>query len=178
MSDATRAISLQEAVKAVGSAGDYKIVLEAAKAFNTFMTTADAVGAKVSVPGAEPAAPAARVPPKPVAAKPVAAKSPVKPVKAAKPVKTEEELAAELIAEAEAEQAAETEAEQAADEAEGGGEGATQDDVGQVISDLLAAKKRNEVISLLKKFKATSKSGVKPEDYDEFVAEGNELLAG
>lgn len=176
MSDATRAIALQEAVKVSGGKGDPAAVIAAAEKFNTFMT-ADSKPATVSVPGAEPAAPAPRVPPKPV--KPPTQlpprKPPVKPVKAAKPVKTEDELVAEAIAEADAEQEA---ADAAAAEAEGEqAEGATLDDVGQVISDLLAAKKRNEVIALLKEYGATSKSGVPAESYDEFVAKGNELLA-
>jgi hypothetical protein len=52
----------------------------------------------------------------------------------------------------------------------------TKEQVGEIISKLLSAKLREEAIGLLKDFKATSVSGVKPADYEKFVAAGKVLL--
>lgn len=174
MSEATRAIALQEAVKVKGDSKSYADVLTAAKAFHEFMTADSKPAQSMSTPGKEPAAP----PPTKSAAKPAAKPATVKPTvkPPLKPVKSEEEAAAELQADADAEVAAETAAEEAAIGDEADPQAATIDDIGQVISDLLAGKKRNECVALLKKFGATSKSGVKPEDYGAFVQEGNAIL--
>jgi hypothetical protein len=83
----------------------------------------------------------------PLALKPAAA---LKPTKAAKPV------AAPKPAEPETEAEAVT--------------------VGSVVDSLLKAKKRDEAVALLKKYGATSVSGVKAAKAAEFIAEGLEIL--
>jgi hypothetical protein len=102
------------------------------------------------IPGRAPAAPTA-----PVA--PVA-----KPVAAAKPAKAKPAPAPKPVEEPEADEAPATDT--------------TKEQVGEIISKLLSAKLREEAIGLLKDFKATSVSGVKPADYEKFVAAGKVLL--
>ena len=58
-------------------------------------------------------------------------------------------------------------------EADEGDEG---DTVGNVVSRLLKAQKRDEAVALLKKFGATSVSGVKKAKEAEFIAEGLGIL--
>ena len=87
---------------------------------------------------------------------PVAAPAPApvaKPAPAPKP---------ELVEESEADEAPATDT--------------SKEQVGEIISKLLSAKLREEAIGLLKDFKATSVSGVKPADYEKFVAAGKILL--
>jgi len=103
-------------------------------------------------PTATPAAPA----PKPELA-PVA-----KPVAAAKPAKAKPAPAPKPVEEPEADEAPATDT--------------SKEQVGEIISKLLSAKLREEAIGLLKDFKATSVSGVKPADYEKFVAAGKVLL--
>ncbi len=167
MSEATRAIALTEAVKTVGAEGDAAKILAVAAQFHTFLQSDAKPNASTSLAPvhAEPPKNATTKTAAPAAAKPAAAKP--APAKKAPPAKTEEQLAAEALAAAEAEQ-------NAADAA--GDAGANKEAVGAVVAALLAAGQRNEAINLLKKFGASSVSGVKAEDYDAFVAEGNELL--
>jgi hypothetical protein len=93
--------------------------------------------------------------PAPAPAAPVA-----KPVAAAKPAKAKPAPAPKPEPEADEAPATDTSKEQ----------------VGEIISKLLSAKLREEAIGLLKDFKATSVSGVKPADYEKFVAAGKILL--
>ena len=94
---------------------------------------------------------------------PVAAPAPApvaKPVAAAKPAKAKPAPAPKPEPEADEAPATDT----------------TKEQVGEIISKLLSAKLREEAIGLLKDFKATSVSGVKPADYEKFVAAGKVLL--
>jgi hypothetical protein len=93
--------------------------------------------------------------PVPAPAAPVA-----KPVAAAKPAKAKPAPAPKPEPEADEAPATDT----------------TKEQVGEIISKLLSAKLREEAIGLLKDFKATSVSGVKPADYEKFVAAGKILL--
>ena len=96
---------------------------------------------------------------------PVAAPAPApvaKPVAAAKPAKAKPAPAPKPVEEPEADEAPATDT--------------TKEQVGEIISKLLSAKLREEAIGLLKDFKATSVSGVKPADYEKFVAAGKVLL--
>jgi hypothetical protein len=85
-----------------------------------------------------------------------------KPVAAAKPAKAKPAPAPKPVEEPEADEAPATDT--------------TKEQVGEIISKLLSAKLREEAIGLLKDFKATSVSGVKPADYEKFVAAGKVLL--
>jgi len=96
---------------------------------------------------------------------PVAAPAPApvaKPVAAAKPAKAKPAPAPKPVEEPEADEAPATDT--------------SKEQVGEIISKLLSAKLREEAIGLLKDFKATSVSGVKPADYEKFVAAGKVLL--
>lgn len=96
---------------------------------------------------------------------PVAAPAPApvaKPVAAAKPAKAKPAPAPKPVEEPEADEAPATDT--------------SKEQVGEIISKLLSAKLREEAIGLLKDFKATSVSGVKPADYEKFVAAGKALL--
>ena len=96
---------------------------------------------------------------------PVAAPAPApvaKPVAAAKPAKAKPAPAPKPVEEPEADEAPATDT--------------SKEQVGEIISKLLSAKLREETIGLLKDFKATSVSGVKPADYEKFVAAGKVLL--
>ena len=55
---------------------------------------------------------------------------------------------------------------------------ASEDTVANVVSRLLKAQKRDEAVALLKKYGATSVSGVKAAKTAEFIAEGLEILLG
>jgi hypothetical protein len=85
-----------------------------------------------------------------------------KPVAVAKPAKAKPAPAPKPEPEPEADEAPATDT--------------TKEQVGEIISKLLSAKLREEAIGLLKDFKATSVSGVKPADYEKFVAAGKVLL--
>ena len=52
----------------------------------------------------------------------------------------------------------------------------SKEQVGKVVSNLLAANKRPQAVALLKKFGATSVSKVSESDYAAFVSEGNAEL--
>jgi hypothetical protein len=142
-----RATALVEAVKVHGTEGNTDVVLATARAFYAFIVSPPTVtGGTGTVPAPAPAAPVA---------KPVAAAKPAKakPAPAPKP---------EPVEEPEADEAPATDT--------------TKEQVGEIISKLLSAKLREEAIGLLKDFKATSVSGVKPADYEKFVAAGKVLL--
>lgn len=169
MSQSTRVVALMEAVKLAalpGGSGVAASVVVAAERFNAFLEADTVAITGASKPGAEPPKPPPTPPAKPAAAKPAP-----KPAAAPKPpAKTEEQLAAEAMAAAEAEAAAEDAAAAAADTE------ATEEAVGEVITRMLAGGKRPQAIALLKKFGATSKSGVKIGDYAAFIAEGRAEL--
>lgn len=162
MSEATRAMALDQAVKIViAQCVKGADVLPLAEQYNEFLTadstnkTAGATTAKPATTAAKPAAAAA----KPAAAKP-----------AAKPAKTEDDLANEAIA-------AQREREAAQDAAEAAGDGGpTKEQVGEAINAMLAANLRKEAVALLAKFGAKSVSGVPVEKYAELVEEAEGLL--
>lgn len=68
----------------------------------------------------------------------------------------------------------EPEADEADEDEETGPSG---DDVKAVISKLLEDGQRDELVALLKKYKATSFSGVKVADYPKFIAEGKQITS-
>lgn len=85
---------------------------------------------------------------------------------AAKPAKTEEQLAAETLARVAATEAA-TEAEET---------GATKEQAGEALNELLKANKKAQAIALLKKFGAASLSGIPADKYGEFIEQANDVL--
>lgn len=89
-----------------------------------------------------------------------------KPTKPAKPAKTEEQLAAETLARVAATEAA-TEAEET---------GATKEQAGEALNELLKANKKAQAIALLKKFGAASLSGIPADKYGEFIEQANDVL--
>jgi hypothetical protein len=145
-----RATSLVEAVK-IADEHDAETVLALADKFYAYIT-------QESRPNnpqfAGPVVATNITPPAPVKAVPVenATPAPAKPAKA-KPVKAAPAPKPELPA-----------------------SDTSKEEVGEIVSKLLSAKLREEAIGLLKKFKATSVSGVAASDYAAFVAEGKQLL--
>jgi hypothetical protein len=136
---ATRAIALQEAVKAAGTSGA-ETILEIAGLFHDFI-----------IAGEQAAAPAV--------SKPTAEPKPPKAAAAVKPPKAEPKPAPKTDM----------------DEVDPKGE---PDTVGNVVSRLIKGGKRDAAVALLKKYKATSVSGVKEADQAAFISEGlDELLA-
>ena len=152
-----RATALVEAVKVLSGRENQNSIREvmlAAQDFFEFLTQDSVALPSDSAILARPAGAVAAPAPAPVA-KPVAAAKPAKakPAPAPKP---------ELVEESEADEAPATDT--------------SKEQVGEIISKLLSAKLREEAIGLLKDFKATSVSGVKPADYEKFVAAGKVLL--
>ena len=101
----------------------------------------------------------------------VALESGAKPTAAAQPAKGKAEPKASKPAPEPAppvDEAAEPEADETAETAD--------NTVANVVSRLLKAQKRDEAVALLKKFGATSVSGVKKTKEAEFIAEGLEIL--
>lgn len=158
MTEATRTIALQAAAQVLAGNGDADLVLAAAEKFHAFVV-ADLVPPTASRATAGSQKPQTL----PGSATKPPGKAPAAPKPAAKPpVKTEEQVADEALA--------------------GGGENAyeaNKEGVGAVVAALIAkgAEARKEAIALLKKYGATSVSGVKESDYEAFVAEGSEILA-
>lgn len=151
MTEITRATALQAAAQVFAGTGRPDTVLAAAETFHAFILT-DAAPEQVS----SRATTGAKTPPslKAAPAKPAAAK----PAQAPAPAKVEQPPAA----------------------AEGDNAYLpTKEGVGAIVAALIAkgAEGRKEAIGLLKKYQATSVSGVKESDYPEFVAEGSEILA-
>jgi hypothetical protein len=148
MSDATRAVALTQAVTLAVAAG-----LGAAE------TVEIAESFNTFMNGDRPAAPASTG-------------GAVAP--AATPTKTPPKPAAKPAADKPAAKPADDSAKKAAaDKLE-----AQKTRVGAIVSQLLEADRRAEAVALLKKFGATSVSGVKAKDYTTFITEGDELLGG
>ena len=145
---APRAIALQEANKL--GLTDADSVLAAARAFVDFILAGD-------VPSPAPAQPAA---PKSAAPKPVKVAKPVAAPEADPKVASKGKDAPEAAPEADL----------------GPANGAPT--VKSVVDGLLAAGKRDEAVALLKKFGATSVSGVKAAVAEDFIAEGTAILNG
>lgn len=168
MTDATKAISLQEAVKAHSVTGDLDAdnIVKTAKTFEAFFYPNNPAAPAQTSSRPTPPAPAKAVP---------GAKNKT-PAERAAANKTTAAPAGEDAAAAAA--VAEGTAAAAAEDAAGDAEpaGPTKQDVGDVVAKLLAANKRADAQNLLKKFKATSVSGVKPADYAAFIEEGSALL--
>jgi hypothetical protein len=152
MSELTRAIALQEAVKVGGNN-----ILGLATTFNDFLTR-DSQAESLPVKAAATAEISK------------AAEDTFKPKRGRPPAKSEDEV----IAEAAAKQAA---ADAAADKAEEekAASGPTKEEIGKLVEALLKANKRKEAVGLLQQFKAKSVSALRPEDYAAF-AEGAEAL--
>lgn len=159
MSEATRSFALQEANKREQFLSAVEVVA-AAKVFDAFLAAPGNVVTAASAAGAEPG--------KKAEGKPSANTAGAKKLTANK--KTEEQLAEEALAAAEAESNQED-----ADE-ENASIPRTKEGVEMIIAKLLKAKLRDEAITLLKKYKAASVSGVKEKDYVAFVTEGSKLL--
>lgn len=148
---ATRALALQEAVKYETSPTYAENACEVS--IDHIVAAAEAFHAFIIA--GEAAAPAA------VVSKPAAEPKPPKPAKAAKPV--------------EAKPAPAPTPKTDMDEVDPEGE---PDTVGNVVSRLIKGGKRDAAVALLKKYKASSVSGVKAADQAAFIAEGlDELLA-
>lgn len=165
--EALRAVALTEAGKlGLKSTAD---VIVAANAYLSFLTAEPKGAAQASAPGSDAPPPAKATGTAPAkATKP--AKTAAPPAKKLVPEKSEEEKAAEALAKAAAEETPEGEPEfdWAGDDG--------QKEVGKIVSALIAANKRPEAIKLLADYKAASVSGVKPDDREQFVADGNSLL--
>ena len=154
---APRAIALQEANKL--GLTDADSVLAAARDFVDFILAGDVptparlAGNVPSPAPAQPAAPKSAAPNPVKIAKPVAAQNPVKIAKPADAPKPAPEVAST---------------------------GSTSGfaSVKSVVDGLLAAGKRDEAVALLKKFGATSVSGVKAAVAEDFIAEGTAILNG
>jgi hypothetical protein len=167
MSDATRAVALTEAGKL--GLGTYPEVLQAATAYNGFLT-AD------STPAAAATTKAAATP-----AKAATTAKPATPAKAATTVKKavtkatnpEDAAAAEGL---EAAAAADAEADAEAETVDDGEIPESKEGVQAIIAKLLEANLRAEAIKLLKKFNAASATSVKEKDYGKFIAAGVALL--
>lgn len=159
MAQATRAVALQEAVKAAGAGKSVTDILAAAEKFYTFIEADAKAPATSNTPDKEPAAKKATPPAPPKKDAPAKAAPP----KAA-PAKTEEEVVAE---------ATETEAEETTEAA---APAATSKDCATVISTLIKAGAREKAVALLAEFGADTLSKVKPSDYAAFVEQGNNLL--
>jgi hypothetical protein len=151
MSESTRSIALHCAIQLVGPAKAPTTVVEAAEAFNTFLTADAANQAGLGAVGASA--------PKPAAAKPAVAAKPKPAATPAAPAQSEEEIV----------EAAVTKAQAVA-------EGPTREEVGAIVTSLLQAGKRDDAVALLGEFKAKSVSGVKETDFAAFVAKGQNLL--
>ncbi len=148
MSQSTRAVALSAAAQALGPGSEPDLVLSTAELFHTFILSDDQ-------PAAAPAAPAA----------PAAAPKPPKAAKAPKAAP-----ATKLVPE---EPATSTPGE----EPDAEGDAPDADAVKATIQKLLAAKQRDELVALLKKYKAASFSGLKEADYAAFTKEADEVLA-
>lgn len=169
MSQALRAVALSEAVKTLGSQATQSEVIAVANLYLAFLSADEQQPA--------PPAPApAPTPPAPTPKAPAPKPAPKAPAPKKAPAKTEEQLAAEALEKANAE-AAEAEAAEA-DEADGESKpkALTKDDIAECVDKMLKAGKRPEAVALLKKFGATTVSGVKAADYTKFVAEANKLV--
>lgn len=166
MTDATRAIAIQEAGKlGLKSAAE---VVAAAKLYNTFITAENTPSATmIATPAADPAVTKATNKPAPAKAAPAAKAT---PAAAKKP--TPEQIAAAALAAADAE-AATPETAETAETAEP--EGYTEQSVKDAIGSLLDSGKRTEAIALLKKYGAASASGVKEDKREEFIAECGDI---
>ena len=55
-------------------------------------------------------------------------------------------------------------------------EAASKAEAGAALQNLIAGGKRSEAVAMLKKYGASSLSGLKPEDYAAFIAEAEEVL--
>jgi hypothetical protein len=163
MSDATRAVALSEATKL--GLGDAGATLQAAKAYNDFLT-ADSTGAE----------------PKPAPAPKATAAT------AAKPATTAKKTAAKAAATASPEDAAAAAGLEAAADADAAADAAelsAEDDgeipvsregVQAVIAKMLEANVRKEAIALLKKYGAASATSVKEKDFGKFIADALKLI--
>jgi hypothetical protein len=151
MSQSTRAVALSAAAQATGPGSDADLVLSTAELFHTFLIQDDK-------PAAATAAPAA----------PVAAPKPPKAAKEAKEAKPPK--ATKLVPE-------EPETSTPGEEPEAETDAPDADAVKATIQKLLAAKQRDELVALLKKYKAASFSGLKEADYAAFTKEADEVLA-
>lgn len=158
MSDATRAVALDAAVKVVGEQGG-KAVLSLAKSFDDFLNSVgETEPVRASAAGAEPAKTTTAGQGKKASTK--------------KPAVSEDEVVRQALDKQREEAAA---ADAAADETEAPA-ALTTDDVQAVIAKCLAAGKRPEIVKVLKKYGATSATSVKKADIAKFVAEAQKIL--
>lgn len=164
MTEFTRTIALQEAVKVAGmhieTQGDAAAVLKIAEQFHEFVKFDASTPPQASAPGKEPAVVKATPPAAPKKAAPAAA--PAKAAPKAAPAKTEEEVVDEATA---------TDADEAAP-------AATQKDCADAIAKLIKAGARDAAVGLLGEYGATKLSEVKPASYAAFVAKAGELMLG
>ena len=161
MSEATRAIALSEAVKALNSNGGKFTVTDyvnAAGLFHTFLQS-DTMGAQGALAPSE-------------AAQGLKTEKSKATKKAAEvktgPVVTEEQLA---------EEATHVEDAPEDDGGEAIAEEVTEQQVKEVVTQLIQAQRRDDAVKLLAQFKAKSVSQVKPEDWAAFHAAGVALLS-
>ncbi len=166
MSDATRAVALDAAVKIFGDSDKTGTnVLRVAAMFDNFLNSVgETAPAKVSSAGAEPAKKTTAGQDK----KAASAKA------ATKPAVSEDEVVRGAIDQMVAEDAAADEAADVAQETKPSG--VTVDDVQAVIAKCLAAGKRAEIVKVLKKYGATSATSVKKVDMAKFVNEAQAIL--
>ncbi len=159
MSDATRAVALDAAVKILGPNATAVSVLEIAVQFDNFLNSVgETAPAQVSAAGKEPAK------------KTTAGQD--KKASTKKPAVSEDEIVRQALDKQREEAAA---ADAAADETEAPA-ALTHDDVQAVIAKCLAAGKRPEIVKILKKYGATSATSVKKADIAKFVAEAQKIL--
>lgn len=159
MSDATRAVALAEATKLAihFEQGIKSEILDIAKAFDDFLNSVgETTPARTSTPGKEPS--------KQSTARKAPAKSEDEVVKAALEAQRQEAAAADAAADAELSEQTEFPP--------------NKEGVQAVIAKMLQANKRKEAIALLKKFKAASATGVKPEQAADFIKEALEIVGG
>lgn len=156
MQDPYKAIALNSAIQILIARPDMpsSSALPLAKNFYAFLTGDIAPQAETAVPAA-------------AAIKETKPTKTTKAPKNDKPAKTEEEIVEESISKAHKKAEKQDEAEE---------KGATLEGIGTLIAELLSANLRKQTVALLDKFGAKSASGVKEEDYEEFVEEGCALL--
>jgi hypothetical protein len=153
--DAMRAFAVGEAVKLVGPKGEVKTVIAAAKELLAFISPTQPAAAQQAQPAAEPPKTAGK-----------AATTP-------KPATTPKKAATKAAPEPEPQESEVEGGEDAIDYTSDAGK----EQVGSLVSQLIAANRRPEAIKLLSDYDATSVSGVKPGEREAFCAEARELIA-
>lgn len=163
MSEATRAVALQHAVVHHAGKADAAAIVLTAATFHSFIN-----GNEEAVPAPAKPATVARLAAAAGAKAPALTTNPKATAAKKPPAKSEDQLAQEAIDKATAE----------AEAGDGETGGATRDQIGKAVEDLLKANLRTGAVALLKKFGAKSVSEVPEESYDDFMEEANGLLLG